>query len=339
MREEARNHINVRLANVQSYHAGGRVRIGDAVMATPSASIVSAGEVYAFRGFTGNWYFNSDRKIKLDENFRRADGQPLQGYGLEIETECRGIHNISVYAEVLEKIIFPNFKFGADMFKMQHDGSLGGDVSAEIITQIMTKGRIRNDYAAYEAMYDKYFPAFGIKADTMETSCGMHVNVSVGVFGKTPEQQAEAVKKLYYVVNRHYDVFVKAFYRNPRRTHWCARQDYNRAKRLDLFSQPNDHGLCLNLSHYRAGRVEIRLVGGQKEYKTFRNTMETVFFLCEHIGRLPWSALDDLSKVFKGCNQYVYKRLATECSGLIPADVLLSIERNVKRENLQLRGE
>lgn len=38
---------------------------------------------YAFQGFQGNRYYTSDRYIALDENFNRADGKPLKGYGIE----------------------------------------------------------------------------------------------------------------------------------------------------------------------------------------------------------------------------------------------------------------
>ena len=48
------------------------------------------------------------------------------------------------------------------------------------------------------------FPAFGISADSKNTHCGMHVNVSLGLLGKTRDEQAEAARKLYYIINKHY---------------------------------------------------------------------------------------------------------------------------------------
>lgn len=340
MRKEAREQNRVQVTGVQGYHQRSDYSNGR--------------EAYAFQGFSGNWYFNSDRKIKLDENFRRADGQPLQGFGLEIETECRGTMRQAMLAECLTKVVFPYFKFGADMFKLQEDGSLGGDSSAEIITQIMTKSRIRNDYASYKTMFNDYFPAFGISADSFNTSCGMHVNVSNALFGKTEDMQIEAIRKLYYIVNKHYDVMVRAFYRCPSRTGWSGRMtrehmcavgvpagqaeefDYNNSRNWDIDRAPASHRCCMNLSHFRAGRIEIRLVGGQKDYYTFRNTMETVFHLVERVRSISWDDCDDIAAVFKGCNQYVYKRLSTECRGLIGPDALAIIRANVKEENLEL---
>lgn len=344
MRKEAQTRQNVTLAGVQGYHSGGNLNP----------------ESYAFAGFDGNWYFNSDRAIALDSNYNRVDGQPLQGYGLEIETESHnGIENDRVLAEVITKIIFPSFKFGKKMFKLQRDGSLGGQASCEIITQVMTKGRIRNDYAAYKTMYDTYFPCFGLTADSRQTNCGMHVNVSRACFGKTKEAQDEAIRKLYYVVNRYHRLFAKAFYRNPDNTYWCEQMTkrhleyeegsetmaerfaWQNAKNINFGWNrfPSSHRNCINLSHYDAGRIEIRLVGGQGSYVNFRNTMEVVFHVVETIGKRSWDDLDDLAKIFKGCNQYVTKRLA-DCVGL-DGFTMAQFNRildSVKSEDLELRN-
>ena len=327
MRKEARKTINPEIAHVQGYHGDrGQQR--------------AFGLDYSVRGFRGNWYFNSDRKEKVHQEGHfmvRDNGQAMQGFGLEIETECRGVYNQAVLAEVLDKIVFPVFKFGADMFKMQNDISLGGDTNAEIITQVMTKQRIRNDYASYKAMFDKYFPAFGITADSYETTCGMHVNVSNAVFGKTEEQQIEAIRKLYHFINRNYELSLRLLYRDPSKRQWCGRM-YDDARTLDLQNASGSHGNCLNLSHFPEGRIEIRLVGGQKNYYCFRNTMETIFFLCDRMRTIGWDEIDNLAKVFKGCNQYVYKRLFTECADYLSQGLIDEIYSNVKEEDLELHN-
>lgn len=318
MRKEARKQQEVRTARVQGYHEN---------------NTWDDDEAYAFQGFSGNYYFNSDRKIKLDDNFRRADGQPLQGYGLEIETQCTGVSNVRVLAEILSNVVLPKFKFGMDMWKLQRDGSLGGDSSAEIISQVMTESRIRNDYQAYKTMFDEYFPALGISADSYTTSCGMHVNVSNALFGKTESEQIEAIKKLYYIVNRNYTVFCKLFYRCPARTRWCGRMDYSDVRNMNIRHASSSHGNCMNLSHFSAGRIEIRLVGGQKNYYCFRNTMECVFHIVKRVRTISWADCDDLVKIFKGCNQYVMKRLP-DCG--LDSDTLEAIRATVKPEDLEL---
>ena len=325
MRKECKKQKQITIAGVQGYHGG-------------SGQITNN---YAFRGFTGNWYFNSDRKEELAEVggqiVRAKNGQPLQGYGLELEVECKGIRNQTVLAECCEKIIFPVFKFGADMFKMQNDSSLGGETNVEIITQVMTKSRIRNDYAAYKAMFQKYFPSFGITADSKLTKCGMHVNVSNALFGSTEAKQADNIRKLFYIVNRHYDFMLRLLYRDPHKTTWCGRMDYSNAKNLDLYSASSSHGNCMNLSHFREGRIEIRLVGGQKDYFCFLNTMESIFHMVERVRSLKWSELDSLSNIFQGCNQYVYKRIDTECSAFIDSVEKMKIANSVVEEDLDIQ--
>lgn len=187
MRKESKQAKQATISAVQGYHAGSSW----------------GSEEYAFQGFQSNKYFTSDRYVPLSASYDRVDGKPLKGYGLEIETECNGVTNTAVLAEVLTKVVFSHFP--ADLFKLQRDGSLHGDSSAECITQIMTKEFIRNHYGAFKLMFDTYFPAFGISASA-SGNCGMHVNISRGAFGKSEEVQATAVRKLYYIINHHYDL-------------------------------------------------------------------------------------------------------------------------------------
>ena len=319
MRKDSKNTKSVQLETVQGYHAGGYH--GN----------------YAYQGFKSNKYFTSDRWIPLDENFRRADGQPLSGYGLEIETECLGLTNQTIYAEVLQNLIFSHFP--DDLFKLQNDSSLGGDISAECITQVMKKSFIRNNYASFKLMYDTYFPAFKISC-SQSGRCGMHVNISNAVFGRTEETQALAIRKLLYVVNHHYNLFAAMTNRSLAHTHYCARMiQYTTkegAKAADLYHMPSSHGNAFNGSHFPEGRIEIRLVGGQSNFPCFRNTMECIFHVVEAVKKLSWEDLDDLTKVFSGCNQYVFDRLNTKCktAGTITTEQLDAIRNTVIREEL-----
>ena len=319
MRKEARNNISVNITNVDGYHGGN-----------------FSSESYAFEGFRGgNKYYTSDRFIKLDSNYKRVDGKELRGFGIEIEMECSGISSTPILAEVLNKIVFTHFPDG--LFKLQRDGSLSGHSSAEAITQIMTREFVRNHYSAFKAMYDTYFPAFHIScADS--GNCGMHVNISRAVFGKTEAAQTEAVRRLYYIVNHYFRFCCGLFYRDPRYTSYSAqmRSEKDYCRRMDLSSFGSSHGVCFNLGHWDTGRIEIRLVGGQKNYACFRNTMEAVFFLCERVKALSWADCDDLAKIFSGCNQYVFDRLKSYCAqqGTITAAQLDAIRPTVKREEL-----
>jgi len=340
MRRDARQNITVNVENIQGYHEGGY------------------GESYAYSGFGENLYFNSDRAERTHvENgvLVRESGKPLQAWCPEVEIECNSISRSRVLMEVLKKVVFPNFKFGDKMFKVQHDGSLGGESSGEIIPQPMTMGRIRNDYAAYKAMWE-YFDALGIETDNYNTDCGMHINISNACFGKTEAEILDNVRKLYYFINEHYTFCRKLFYRSEYKTEWCRRMtaetwrnripwgchatpeefDYHNAKSLDISKLPNDHGLCLNYSHFKAGRIEIRLPGGQRDYYCFRNTMESAFFLVEKLRKTRWEELDDLVKFFRGCNQYVCKRLIDCVDTVFTREMYEDILRHSKQADFEL---
>ena len=308
-------------ATVQGYHAGGHY--------------AESAEAYAYLGFRRLAYYTSDRTIPLTmegDEIRRPDGKPLKGYGLEIETESQYVTDAGALAEIYDKIIFPHFP--ADLFKMQRDGSLGGRSSAECITQVMTKEAIRNAYPAFRLMYNHYFKAFGLSCDS--GNCGMHVNISLGCFGTSAAAQLEAVRKLYYFINRYYDLSCELFRRNRARTHYCSAMPYADAKTLNPSNFYTNHGVSFNLGHYDAGRIEIRLVGGQKDFGAFRNTMETVFHLVDAVKRISWKALEDgdLVQVFKGCNQHVYNRISTMCAQYFSQAQLEEIAASVQTEDI-----
>ena len=315
MRNDCKARRNVEIAGVQRYHQMNGSRTDN----------------YAYAGFKSNKYYTSDRFIQLDADFRRPDGKPLQGYGLEIELGCNGITNQTVLAEVMDKIVFAQFP--QDLFKMQNDCSLSGATTAECITQVMTRQFIRNNYQAFRAMYDTYFPAFNIAAND---SCGMHTNISLANFGKTAASQADAVRKLYYIINRHFEFCCALFNRKASATHYCGRMDYRGAKTMDLHSQCSSHAVCFNLGHYAEGRIELRLVGPQSSFGCFRNTMESVFFLVGAVKRLSWADCDDITKIFCGCNQYVFDRIKSKVrvAGQITDSQLAAIGATVVREDL-----
>jgi hypothetical protein len=319
MRKEAKVEKAATISTVQGYHAG------------------SYNGNYAYQGYKANRYFTSDRYIPLDDNFNRPDGKPLRGYGLEIETECRGITNVTVYAEMLEKVIFPHFPEG--LFKLQRDGSLSGDVSAECITQVMTREFIRNNYANFKLMYNTYFPAFGVSCSRTGHS-GMHVNISNALFGRSADAQALAIKKLLYIVNRHFKLFCALTNRNAANTYYCGQMPayatMEGAKNANLNNMPSAHANCINASHYPEGRIELRIVGGQKDFGCFRNTMEAVFHVVEAVKRLSWNDCNDVTKIFAGCNQYVYDRLNTKCyeAGTITREQLEAIKATTITEEL-----
>ena len=62
--------------------------------------------------------------------------------------------------------------------------------------------------------------------------------------------------------------------------------------------------------------------------------METVFHLIDRVNKLSWRDLDDVEKLFTGCNNYVFDRLSSNClnAGVITSDIVNAIRPTVKQE-------
>ena len=321
MKKAAKNGLNVNMEGIQRYHQGGR-------RDNP--------EAYASAGYeNGKFYlYTSDRKIEIDTTTgKRVDGRPVNGYGLEIESTCDGVLSDDMWVKIFNAMVAPVFPRG--LFKAQSDGSLGGRSSAEFITQPITKEGIRNMYRAFQAMFDGFFPAFN--ASSGHVSCGMHINISSALFGDDKAHQDEAIRKLYYFINKNFILACHLFRRNPQHTNYCGRMDYTEARTMDLSGHGSDHYVCINLGHYDAGRIELRIVGGQPSFQAFRNTMETCFHLVARAKTIDWDKIDDMNAWFRGCNQYVYDRLSRACNaGAFVRETFDKIARTVKTEDYEI---
>ena len=305
MRREARYERQINIAHVAGYHHGNSQ-------------------------YSKHFVFASDRPNEADASYHLIkDGSLPAMIGIELETECWGITNSTIYANLLRDVVFKVFP--ADLWKIESDCTLnGGDVGAECITQPMTKAFIRNHYRDFKAMYE-YFREFGI--DPARTGdCGQHAHISLTCFGRTKETQDEAIRKLFYIVNKHYDLICALLYRRADRQRWCGRMNYAEAWTMDLNYMDGDHANGCNYSHYRNGNIELRIPGGQKDYPCFRNTMESIFHLIEVSKSISRKDCDDIVKIFSGCNQHVFDRLRSYCyeRGTITVEQLNAIHETMK---------
>lgn len=295
MRKEATETINNQIANVARYHGG-------------SFETLNA--------------YMSDRPVKLDYDYTVSNDNPdsikkmfkvgshLPLIGIEFET-VSDLSTTSADRQTvivnIEKMIFQNVGLPKDFFKCEQDCT----VDVECVSQTFSKAWMRNNYNRFKAMYDAMSQ---MTITTNDSRCGMHVNLDLSNFGKTHDVQVDNVRKLGYLINKHYDFFVVAFARNRRCTRWCPRMNDSMDYWKTSTHFPTDHSsCCINMGHLNQNRVEIRLVGGQRNYPCFRNTMEVVFKVIESVKKLSWKDMDDLTKVFAGCNHNVWSRLNEEC--------------------------
>lgn len=303
MRTECRQEKTIDLERIHGYHGGRFDKYG---------------------------VFVSDRMTETDRYYRLPDGTILPVIGIEMETEVWGITNSVAYATILRRCCFSTFP--ENLWKIESDVTLnGGDCGAECITQPMTKAFIRNHYRDFKAMFET-FDELGIN-NARTGNCGQHAHISLTFFGRTKKNQDEAIRKLYYIVNRHYDLILALLYRPSDRRRWCGRMDPDCAWTMDLESMDGDHANCFNGSHYRRGNIELRIPGGQANYPCFRNTMESIFHLIEASKTISRRDCEDVVKIFSGCNQHVFDRLRSYCRerGTISEQQLNAISGTVKR--------
>ena len=316
MRRESLNYEHPELKELASYHGGH------------------------FESLKG---FNSDRVINLNRDYTVASnnapstlkickaGSHPAWIGFEWELKS-GIARVSttVLCNVLD-LVMNKAGMPDDLFKIEADCT----VDAECITQTFTRQWLRNNYKAFKAAY-AMFSELDITSNHYD--CGMHANLDLYNFGKDRDTQIENVRKLGYLINHNYDLFKYAFYRQSvpaGHTDWAPRMDGRMEywKNTDISMFPTSHSsCCVNMAHINAGRVEVRLVGGQRNYPCFRNTWETLFHVIDAVKKLSWNDLDDLSKVFAGCNNYVFDRLSSNCynAGVISAEDIEKIRLTVK---------
>lgn len=284
--------------------------------------------------YTQAGYINGPM-IYVSDRARKPDGKAAKTFGLEIETVAEYIPVADAVSTILTAAVFPLFPAG--LFKMERDGSLqpmrGHDgCGVEVITQAMTRAFIRNHYAAFKAFWD-----FGedIRMLPNET-CGMHCNIGLRNFGETWPEQAAAILKLHNWINMHFETACALLKRDTRRTGYCGEMPVF-SSRDEFPVCSSDHYVCINyghvLEHPETARLELRLVGPQRTYAEFRNTMEVIFHLVDASRKLTAEAMEDPRKLWKGCNLHVYDRLRD----VLPEAVWAEIQHT--DEVFELEGE
>lgn len=313
-----RNMSELNLHRVEGYHASGW------------------DENYAQAGF-GNeneesaaLFFASDRAKSLkeiEEALQHGENVPIpKGYGIEVEL------GTEIYSRLLfETAMSKGFTdlFPAKLWKLQRDGSLEperrGCVTGEAITQVFAKSWMRNNYRNFKLFW-QFMDECGIRPND---SCGMHVNVGLYMFGKDIDTQCRNIAKIHNWIMNNWETALALVHRKPEcAAQWSARMP--RMTAAQIAEGNGNHHVAMNYSHLyeseiTARRVEFRLVGPQKSYPAFRNTMEVIFHLVEQSKKLSAADFNDPSKLWRGANWHVHNRLRD----VLPSYILDTIEFNM----------
>lgn len=212
-----------------------------------------------------------------------------------------------------------------DQLYIKHDGSL--DEGMEIVTHPMTLNYHRTQMP-WEPVLSKALE-LGYCSHKSGT-CGLHVHVNRSCFGATESQQEEAIARVLFFVENHWNELLLFSRRTQHQLdQWAARYG-----RKDSPKEVLDHAkecragryTCVNLTNYDT--IEFRIFRGTLKVNTLIATLELVEELCsvaicysdedlasltwtEFVSRLPSGKYPELIQYLKERRLYVNEPVDT----------------------------
>lgn len=174
------------------------------------------------------------------------------------------------------------------------DGSL--DDGMEIVTHPMTLDYHKTQMPWQDIMDEAI--ALGYKSHKTGT-CGLHVHVNRETFGETREAQDDAISRVLYFVEHHWNELLKFSRRTEAQMNqWAARYGYkNSPKEIFDHAKKEEKGryTCVNITNWNT--VEFRMFRGTLKYNTLIATLELVNRICNlavhsddgRLAKISWS--------------------------------------------------
>lgn len=210
-------------------------------------------------------------------------------YGIELEVDEGGESHDN--AETLLDIS----NCSADVLYAKHDSSINDGF--ELVSHPMTL-----DYHINNMKWTDIFDeAIYMNYRSHQTStCGLHIHVNRSAFGKTTEEQEDAISRIVHFVELHWNELLKLSRRTEYNINrWASRYGIS-ATAKDTYKNAKDKRLgryvAVNLENYST--IEFRLFRGTLRYKTFIATLQLVDEICKlaiglsdkEIEEMPWNS-------------------------------------------------
>ena len=207
--------------------------------------------------------------------------------GVELEIDCGGESNENA------KSLLDIANADGERIYCKHDGSLNDGF--EIVSHPMTL-----DYHLHEMKWLEIMEeALSLDYLSHNTStCGLHVHVNRDAFGVIEEAQEDAIGRIIFFVEKHWNELVKFSRRTPANLNrWAARyatisgtakETYEKAKQ-----KYTGRYVAVNLENYTT--IEFRMFRGTLRYKTFAATLQLVDEICQLASKLTDTELESLS--------------------------------------------
>ena len=224
-------------------------------------------------------------------------------YGVELELDIGG-ENIENAQKLLDIANIKN-----ERIYCKHDGSIANGF--EIVSHPMSIDYHINNMDWLE-IFEK---AVEMEYRSHNTStCGLHIHCNRSAFGKDYEQQEQAIGRVVFFVEKHWNELV----RFSRRTmdnlnHWAARYATISSTTEETYSKAKDKRMgrytAINLTNYNT--IEFRLFRGTLRYKTFIATLQLVDEICNCAINMTDKEIEDM------CWLGFVQRIYTEKAELI----------------------
>ena len=217
-----------------------------------------------------------------------GEGSRFFGVELEIDEGGEDKDNARSLLEVANR--------ERDYFYIKHDGSLNDGM--ELVTHPLSL-----EYQLHHVPWNdlcRKAVSLGYLSHRAST-CGLHVHVSRTAFGAEEKMQDEAIARVLYFFEKHWEELLKFSRRTPRQLErWAARYGYKEhPKEILDFAKKGYHGgryTCVNLQN--DSTVEFRMFRGTLRASTILATLELLDRICdlavclddEELKAVPWTS-------------------------------------------------
>ena len=130
------------------------------------------------------------------------------------------------------------------------------------------------------------------------STCGLHIHCSRSAFGKDYDKQEQAIGRVVFFVEKHWNELVKFSRRTPENlNHWAAKYATISNTTEETYKKAKDKRMgryvAVNLENYNT--IEFRLFRGTLRYKTFLATLQLVDEICYCAINMTYKEIEDMS--------------------------------------------
>ena len=159
----------------------------------------------------------------------------------------------------------------------KHDGSI--DYGFELVSNPMTLDYHLN-IMNWKEVFDKAL-SLGYRSHQTQT-CGLHIHVNRTAFGETYEEQEDAISRVVYFVENHWNELLKFSRRTEANINrWASRYGISTTAKDTYKNAKDKHmGRYVAVNLENCNTIEFRIFRGTLNYKTFVATLQLIDEIC-----------------------------------------------------------